>query len=68
MSTEVYEGMADAETVNTMTLDEVDGVTTMSTLISHKTKEMRDGQLGSGMEVGLQVSYDRLEDVAQSLA
>jgi uncharacterized protein YndB with AHSA1/START domain len=68
VSTEVYEGMADAETVNTMTLEEVDGVTTMTTLISHTTKEMRDGQLASGMETGMQVSYDRLEDVARSLA
>ena len=68
VSTEVYEGMADAETVNTMTLDEVDGVTTMTTVVSHTTKEMRDGQLASGMETGMQVSYDRLEDVARSLA
>jgi uncharacterized protein YndB with AHSA1/START domain len=68
VSTEVYEGFPDAGSVNTMTLDEFDGVTTMTTLIQHESQEHRDMQLASGMERGMQVSYNRLEDVARSLA
>jgi uncharacterized protein YndB with AHSA1/START domain len=68
VSTEVYEGFPDAGSVNTMTLDEVDGVTTMTTLIQHELQEHRDAQLASGMESGMQVSYNRLEDVARSMA
>ena len=49
--------------VNTVTLEEVDGVTTMSTLVEHVTKEHRDGHIESGMEGGMQVSFDRLEDL-----
>ena len=61
VSTEVYEGFPDAGSLNLMTLDEVDGVTTMTTLVQHETQEHRDMQLASGMEAGMQVSYDRLE-------
>ncbi len=65
VSTEVYEGYPDAGSLNTMTLEEVDGVTTMTTLIQHEKQEHRDAQLQSGMEVGMQVSYDRLEDLVR---
>ena len=68
VSTEVFEGFPDAGSVNTMTLDDVNGVTTMTTLIQHESQEHRDMQLASGMEGGMQVSYNRLEDVARSLA
>ena len=51
-----------------MTLDEVDGVTTMTTLVKHVTKEHRDGHIQSGMEGGMQISYNRLEDVVSELA
>ncbi len=54
--------------VNTMTLDESDGVTTMTTLVKHVTKEHRDGHIQSGMEGGMQISYNRLEDVVAELA
>jgi uncharacterized protein YndB with AHSA1/START domain len=66
VSTEVYEGFPEGQSVNVMTLDEVDGVTTMSTLVQHECQEHRDAQLASGMESGMQVSYDRLEDVVRS--
>jgi uncharacterized protein YndB with AHSA1/START domain len=65
VSTEVFEGFPDAGSINTVTLDEVDGVTTMSTLIKHELPEHRDAQLASGMESGMQVSYDRLEDLVR---
>jgi uncharacterized protein YndB with AHSA1/START domain len=68
VSTEVYEGFPDAGSLNIMTLDEVDGVTTMSTLVQHESQEHRDMQLASGMESGMQVSYDRMEDLVRQQA
>jgi uncharacterized protein YndB with AHSA1/START domain len=70
VSTEVYEGISDAEehaSLNTMTLTEVDGRTTMTTLVQHKTKEGRDAHINSGMEAGMQDALDLLEEVAISL-
>jgi uncharacterized protein YndB with AHSA1/START domain len=67
VSTEVYEGFPDGEAVNIMTLTEVDGVTTMTTLVQHSCKEHRDGHINSGMEGGMQVSYNRMEDVVAEL-
>ena len=51
-----------------MTLDEVDGVTTMTMLVQHPSQEHRDMLLASGMESGMQVSYDRLEDLVRQPA
>ena len=75
VSTEAFEGLVamgitddpdSVASVNTVTLEEVDGVTTMSTLVQHVTKEHRDGHINSGMEGGMQVSFDRLEDLVTS--
>ena len=66
VSTEVFEGMPDAHSVNTTTFEELDGVTTMTTLVQHTDPEHRDAHIQSGMEAGMQVSYDRLEDVVTS--
>jgi len=68
VSTEVYEGAPDAETVNTLTLEEVDGRTILEILVQHSTKENRDAQIESGMEAGLQDALTLLEQVAISLA
>jgi uncharacterized protein YndB with AHSA1/START domain len=67
VSTEVYEGMPDAEAVNTMTLTEQDGRTTMEILVQHASKEHRDAHIESGMEAGMQDALDLLEQVAVSL-
>jgi uncharacterized protein YndB with AHSA1/START domain len=67
VSTEVFEGMPDAEAVNTMTLTEVDGRTTLTILVQHSSKEHRDAHIESGMEDGLQDALDLLEQVAISL-
>jgi uncharacterized protein YndB with AHSA1/START domain len=67
VSTEVFEGMPDAEAVNTMTLTEVDGRTTLTILVEHASKEHRDAHIESGMEAGLQDAMDLLEEVAVSL-
>jgi uncharacterized protein YndB with AHSA1/START domain len=67
VSTEVFEGMPDAESVNTMTLTEVDGRTTVTILVQHTSKEHRDAHIDSGMEAGMQDALDLLEQVAVSL-
>jgi uncharacterized protein YndB with AHSA1/START domain len=67
VSTEVFEGMPDAEAVNTMTLTEEDGRTTLSILVQHQSREHRDAHIESGMEAGMQDALDLLEQVAISL-
>ncbi len=67
VSTEVYEGMPDAAALDTLTLTEVDGRTTLSILVQHTCKEHRDAHIASGMESGMQVAMDLLEQVANSL-
>jgi len=67
VSTEVYEGFPDGEAVDTLTLSEEDGRTTLSILVQHSSKEHRDGHIESGMEDGMQDAFDLLEQVAASL-
>jgi uncharacterized protein YndB with AHSA1/START domain len=67
VSTEVYEGMPDAEAVNTLTLTEMDGRTRLEILVQHSSKAHRDAHVESGMEAGLQDALDLLEQVAISL-
>jgi uncharacterized protein YndB with AHSA1/START domain len=67
VSTEVYEGFPDAAALNTVTLTEEDGRTTMTVLVQHETKAHRDAHIESGMEAGMQDAYDLLEQVAVSL-
>ncbi|HEY0020482.1 MAG TPA: SRPBCC family protein [Longimicrobium sp.] len=67
--TEMFEGVPDpgpdAYPLNIMTLEESGGVTTMKVLVQHPSQEVRDMILASGMESGMQVSYDRLEDLVR---
>jgi uncharacterized protein (TIGR03086 family) len=63
VSTEVFEGFPDAESVNTMTLTWRDGATTLQTLVAHTSREHRDGHVQSGMEAGMQETFKRLEDL-----
>jgi uncharacterized protein YndB with AHSA1/START domain len=67
VSTEVYEPYPESESINTLTLEEEDGVTTMTILVEHETKEARDATIASGMESGLQHSLDRADKVLASL-
>jgi uncharacterized protein YndB with AHSA1/START domain len=68
VSTEVYEGAPDAgPAVNTMTLAERDGRTTLSILVQHASKADRDAHIESGMEDGLQDALDLLEQTAAGL-
>ena len=68
VSTEVYEGFPDGEALDTLTLTEEDGRTTLTVLVQHSSKEHRDAHIDSGMEGGMQEAMDLLEQVAVSLA
>jgi len=68
VTTEIYEGAPDSGALNVMTLEEVDGVTTLTVLAQHGTKEQRDAVIESGMESGMQVSMNRMEDLTRDLA
>ncbi len=63
VSTEVFEMFPDAGALNTWTFDEKEGITTMIIRILHQTPENRDGHLQSGMESGMQIVFNRLEDL-----
>jgi uncharacterized protein YndB with AHSA1/START domain len=73
VSTEVYEGLPEGvseeqgRTVNTVTLTEADGRTTLTLLIEATSKASRDAIIQSGMEDGLQDALDLLEQTARSL-
>jgi uncharacterized protein YndB with AHSA1/START domain len=70
VSTEAYEGVPNPDenaTVNTMTLEETDGRTTVTVLVDAPSKEIRDAIMESGMEEGMQDAYDLMEQVAISL-
>jgi uncharacterized protein YndB with AHSA1/START domain len=67
VSTEVYEGYPDAQAIDTLTLTEANGRTTLTVLVQHSSKEHRDAHIESGMEPGMQDALDLLEQVAVSL-
>jgi uncharacterized protein YndB with AHSA1/START domain len=67
VNTEVFAPFPDDGAVNTMTLTERDGRTTLTTLVQHSTPQARDMHINSGMEGGMQESFDKLEQVAISL-
>jgi len=70
VSTEAYEGIPHPDehaSLNTLTLTETDGRTTLTLLVQHASKADRDAQIASGMESGLQDALDLLEEIAVSL-
>lgn len=70
VSTEVFEGFPDpdAYAVDTVAFDERDGVTTMTINVLHQVQEHRDAHIASGMEGGMQISMNRMEDVIAELS
>ena len=69
VTTEVYEGApeTDGDVVCTYTFSEEAGRTTLTLLVDHPSKEIRDLVIDSGMEGGMQEAFDHLEQVAISL-
>jgi uncharacterized protein YndB with AHSA1/START domain len=69
VSTENYEPIGPGhEMLATVTLEAKKGSTLFKNRLTYKSKEDRDGHLGSGMETGMQESFDRLEHLAAKLA
>jgi uncharacterized protein YndB with AHSA1/START domain len=56
-----FEGMPGATSIESMTLEEHDGKTTVRVFTTYDSKEALDGMLSSGMEGGAAETYDRLE-------
>lgn len=68
VSTEAFEGAPEGgPAVNTLTLAEHDGRTTLTVLMQLESQAVRDMILATGMEDGLQDAYDLLEEAAVSL-
>lgn len=65
--TEIFEMFPDIVTVHTAVLIEHDGKTFFDAVQVFPNKEARDAAIASGMEVGADIAYDRLEEVARSL-
>jgi len=70
VNTEAFEGAPDPEGSTgliTMTLTERDGRTSMEMLCEYPDKAVRDAVVDSGMESGMQESYDVLDEIAAGL-
>jgi uncharacterized protein YndB with AHSA1/START domain len=67
VATERYESVPNSDRLNTLTLTEHGGKTTLCIRIQHPSKEQRDGHLQSGMELGLRATLDGLEEHLKSM-
>lgn len=56
------------ETINTLTLSEEDGKTTISLRVLYPSKEARDAALKTGMKDGVSLSFDRLAGHLRTMA
>ena len=65
--TEIFDPYPDVESVVTQILTEENGKTRMTVRCLYPSVEVRDMVIGTGMEKGAAISYDRLEDVAKEL-
>lgn len=68
VTTEVYEGAPGAPALTTATFEERDGRTRLTILSEYDSQATRDVVLQSGMESGMQVALNLLEQVAAGLA
>lgn len=67
--TQVFEPMADAgELVATVTFEEVDGQTKLTSRERYPSKEAREAAVSSGMESGMRESMDQLDELVFSLS
>lgn len=67
--TSIYEPQSDAgQAVVTVTFDERDGKTHLVARELYPSKEVLDGALASGMERGLRVTLDQLDELVASLS
>lgn len=57
------ENMGDQPATVTVTFEERDGVTTVTTLVDYGSKASRDAALATGMTDGMEASYKKLEEL-----
>jgi len=57
-----------AETLNTLTLSEENGRTTITNTILYPSKEARDAALKTGMKEGASQGFDRLDEYLRTMA
>ena len=67
VSTEEFEAMPGTGYLVTVTLTEVDGKTTLTSHLQYQKQEHRDGHLQSGMEVGMNETYQRLDELLTTM-
>ena len=68
VATELFEAHPEGEAVNTATFEVgPDGTTVLTVLVRHSSRENRDGHVNSGMEPGMQRTFDRLDELATGL-
>ena len=65
--TEIFEPFPDGGSLVTQLLTEERGKTRLTVTAKYDSRATRDMVLGTGMEKGAAVSYDRLEDVVREL-
>ena len=65
--TEIFEPFPDAESVITAVFTEEGGKTRLTVTCLYPSRDVRDMVIKTGMEKGAAISYDGLEEVAQSL-
>jgi len=65
--TEIFDPFPDVESVVTSVLKEENGKTRFTVTCLYPSLEVRNMVLGTGMEGGAAISYDRLEEVAAGL-
>jgi len=66
--TEEFEAMPGTGYVVTSTFEEHDGQTTFTAHLRYQSREHRDGHLQSGMEPGMNETYQRLDEFLATLA
>jgi uncharacterized protein YndB with AHSA1/START domain len=62
-----WEGLPGHVSVETLTLEESDGKTTLTARGVYDNQQDRDGMLQSGMETGAAETYDRLDEYLEKL-
>jgi uncharacterized protein YndB with AHSA1/START domain len=67
VSTERYEAIPNSDYLATVTLEEADGRTTLTSHLAYQSKAHRDGHVMSGMEAGMQETYERLDELLAGL-
>jgi len=65
--TSLFEMMPGSEATDTLTLEAKDGGTLVTTHTRHASIEARNAQLSGGMEAGMSVGYERLEELIRKL-